>query len=111
MNNKIQEIKDSMKNLAFDGKWCAWNYPSAGWQVGTQRGLEHKTHGGVGSTYHEEFYGQGDVFYASWWQFPSDIMNKDIEEANARFIANAPEYIRYLLRIIEELAYEERNNL
>ena len=98
----IEEIKKSLEKLAGEGKWVVWNFPSAGWQVGTQRQCEHGTLGGIGTTYGEHS-SYGDVFYASWWQFPSQYMNDEIEEADARFIANAPEYVRYLLKRIEEL--------
>lgn len=106
----LEEIKKSLEKLSANGDWAAWNFPSAGWQVGTKKYIESKDfingYGGVGSTVNEQstlaLY--GDIFYTAWYQFQRKSMNKEIEKANAEFIANSPKYIRYLLQKIEELS-------
>lgn len=100
---EMDEIKELLGKISNEGNWCAWNFPSAGWQVGTQRCKDGGYNGNVGGTYNNH---HGDVLYTAWWQFPSQFMNSEIEEANAKFIANSPRYVKELLKRIEELENE-----
>jgi len=100
--DEIKEIKELLERISSNGDWCAWHFPSAGWQVGTKKYMEHSYNGNVGNTYNKRNE-YGDVLYTAWWQFPSKFMNAEIEEANAKFIANSPRYIKELLKRIEDL--------
>lgn len=99
--DEIKEIKELLGKISNEGNWCAWNFSSAGWQVGTQKCKDCGYNGNVGGTYNKSQY--GDVLYTAWWQFSSKFMNSEIEEANAKFIANSPRYIKELLKRIEDL--------
>ena len=103
----IQEIKELLEKISGNGEWYAYNFPSAGWQIATKKCMEYGYNGNVGGTYRKSSY--GDVFFNAWWQFPSKYMNSEIEEANAKFIANSPKYIKTLLKRIEELENKLNN--
>jgi hypothetical protein len=106
----INEIKESLSKIT-QGKWYAWNFPSAGWQVGTESQLKRGFNANVFlprniPKRHEiemkciEEYGEVgcNAWRGGWTQECIDR-----EEADANFISNAPDYIKYLLKRIEEL--------
>lgn len=73
------EKQTKLMSMHTEGEWRAVQVPAAGWQVQNED--------------------SNIIASMGWYQFPTEEMNKDIEEANAKLIAAAPDMFQALLKI------------